>query len=82
MKKFEPKVKNGKVNLEKDATLKQEYQDVIDFFVNTTPYQHMFFIDLIKERLTFFNADKSECFDVDEEYTFNFNGPFIQIPIK
>jgi len=82
MKKFDPTIVDGKVNPEKESTLKKEYQDVIDFYINTTPYQHMFFMDLIKERLTFFNAEKSECFDIDEEYTMNFNGPFLQIPIK
>mgnify|MGYP003650926381 FL=1 len=81
-KKFEPKIVEGKVNPAKEASLKEEYQDVVDFFINTTPYQHMFFLDLIKERLTFFNAETKECSDVDEEYPMNFNGPFLQIPIK
>ena len=82
MKKFDPTIVDGKVNPEKESTLKKEYQDVIDFYINTTPYQHMFFMDLIKERLTFFNAEKSECFDIDKEYQMNFNGPFLKIPIK
>ena len=81
-KKFEPKIVEGKVNPAKESSLKEEYQDVVDFFINTTPYQHMFFIELIKERLTFFNTETKECFDIDEEYTMNFNGPFLQIPIK
>ena len=81
-KKFEPKIVEGKVNPAKEASLKVEYQDVVDFFVNTTPYQHMFFLDLIKDRLTFFSPIHKECFNVDEEYTMNFNGPFIQINIK
>tara|TARA_R110002167_G_scaffold65877_2_gene186512 strand:+ start:404 stop:658 length:255 start_codon:yes stop_codon:yes gene_type:complete len=81
-KKFEPKIIEGKVNPAKEASLKEEYQDVVDFFINTTPYQHMFFLDLIKDRLTFFNAETKECSDVDEEYQMNFNGPFLQIPIK
>ena len=76
------KIVDGKVNPEKESLLKQEYQDVVDFYINTTPYQHMFFLDLIKERLTFFNAETKECFDIDEEYQMNFNGPFLQIPIK
>ena len=81
-KKFEPKIKEGKVNPAKEATLKNDYQDVVDFYINTTPYQHMFFIELIKERLTFFYAETKEGFDIDEEYVMNFNGPFLQIPIK
>ena len=81
-KKFEPKIIEGKVNPAKESSLKEEYQDVVDFFINTTPYQHMFFVELIKERLTFFNAETKECFDIDEEYQMNFNGPFLQIPIK
>ena len=81
-KKFEPKIVQGKINPAKESSLKEEYQDVVDFFINTTPYQHMFFIELIKERLIFFNTETKECFDIDEEYTMNFNGPFLQIPIK
>tara|TARA_R110000803_G_scaffold200049_1_gene264271 strand:+ start:314 stop:565 length:252 start_codon:yes stop_codon:yes gene_type:complete len=81
-KKTNNKIVNGKVNPEKESLLKQEYQDVVDFYINTTPYQHMFFIDLIKDRLTFFSEKHSECFDIDEEYQINFNGPFLQIPIK
>jgi len=81
-KKFDATIVDGKVNPEKESTLKKEYQDVVDFYINTTPYQHMFFLDLIKDRLTFFDAKKSECFDMDEEYQMNFNGPFLQIPIK
>ena len=81
-KKFEPKIKEGRVNPAKEASLKEEYQDVVDFFVNTTPYQHMFFLDLIKDRLTFFSDNHKESFEIDEEYQMNFNGPFIQINIK
>jgi len=81
-KKFEPKIVEGRVNPAKESSLKEEYQDVVDFYINTTPYQHMFFLDLIKDNLTFFSDQHKEVFTVDEEYTMNFNGPFLQIPIK
>ena len=63
-------------------TLKDDYQKVCDFYINSTPNQRMFLIELIKNNLTFFNTETREMFDIDEEYQFCFNGPFIQIPIK
>ena len=81
-KKFEPKIVEGKVNPAKESFLKEEYQDVINFYINTTPYQHLFFLDLIKDNLTFFSPNHKEVFTIDEEYTMNFNGQFIQINIK
>mgnify|MGYP003630617862 CR=1 FL=1 len=77
-KKFEPKIVEGKVNPAKESFLKEEYQ----IYINTTPYQHLFFLDLIKDNLTFFSPNHKEVFTIDEEYTMNFNGPFIQINIK
>tara|TARA_R110000803_G_scaffold92531_1_gene160032 strand:+ start:1033 stop:1287 length:255 start_codon:yes stop_codon:yes gene_type:complete len=81
-KKKEYLVKDNKVNMEKEGLLKDKYQEVIDFYINSTPYQHLFFLDLIKDRLTFFNVNDHETFEVDEEHTTCFNGMFIQIPIK
>ena len=45
------KVINNKVNPDTEGHLKKEYQDVVDFYINTTPYQHLFFLDLIKQNL-------------------------------
>tara|TARA_R110000851_G_scaffold318133_2_gene481848 strand:- start:162 stop:416 length:255 start_codon:yes stop_codon:yes gene_type:complete len=81
-KKKEYLVKDNKVNMEKEGLLKDKYQEVIDFYINSTPYQHLFFLDLIKDRLTFFNLNDREMLEVDEEHTTCFNGMFIQIPIK
>ncbi len=64
------------------ANLKKEYQEVVDFFIKTAPYQHMFFIELIKEHITFSSDNHKEIFTIDEEQEMRFNGPFIQIPIK
>ena len=76
------KVINNKVNPKTEGCLKKEYQDVVDFYINTTPYQHMFFLDLIKENLSFFSEKHQECFSVDEEYPLGFNGPYVQVNIK
>tara|TARA_R110000796_G_scaffold31780_1_gene83912 strand:+ start:997 stop:1251 length:255 start_codon:yes stop_codon:yes gene_type:complete len=81
-KKKEYLVKDNKVNMEKEGLLKDKYQEVIDFYINSTPYQHLFFLDLIKDRLTFYNIEDHEMLEVDEEHTTCFNGMFIQIPIK
>ena len=45
-KKKEYLVKDNKVNMEKEGLLKDKYQEVIDFYINSTPYQHLFFLDL------------------------------------
>lgn len=63
-------------------TLKDKYQYVCDFYINTTPNQHMFLIELIKDSLTFVNTETNEMLDIDEEGVFCFNGPFIQVPVK
>ena len=76
------KVINNKVNPDTEGHLKKEYQDVVDFYINTTPYQHLFFLDLIKQNLSFFSEKHSESFTVDEDYHILFNGPYIQLNIK
>ena len=40
------------------------------------------FIDLISDKLTFYNDKDNQSFDVDNEYSTNFNGIFYQINIK
>jgi hypothetical protein len=40
------------------------------------------FLRLIADKLTFFDSEKSESFEVDEEYDISFNGVYHQITIK
>jgi len=60
----------------------KEFNTVMKFYRNTTPKQKLMFIDLISDKLTFYNDKGNQSFDVDEEYSTNFNGIFYQINIK
>jgi hypothetical protein len=60
----------------------KEFNTVMQFYRNTTPKQKLMFIDLISDKLTFYSDKGSQCFDVDEECSTNFNGTFYQINIK
>jgi hypothetical protein len=60
----------------------KEFNTVMKFYRNTTPKQKLMFIDLISDKLTFYNDKDNQSFDVDEEYSTNFNGIFYQINIK
>tara|TARA_Y100000385_G_scaffold23199_1_gene22427 strand:- start:2344 stop:2532 length:189 start_codon:yes stop_codon:yes gene_type:complete len=62
--------------------MSKEFEQVLEFYKNSTPRQHQMFLDLISDKMTFFNIYTKECFDVDEEYVINFNGIFHQINIK
>ena len=59
-----------------------KFQQVIDFYRTTTPEQHQQFLSLIGDKLTFFNTETKECFDMDDEYFTDFNGIFHQLNIK
>ncbi len=62
-------------------TPKQEqFEEVMNFYRNSTPEQHQTFLALISDRLTFFNG--KDCYDADPEYSPVFNGIFHQIQIK
>ena len=61
---------------------KKEFNKVMKFYRNTTPKQKLMFIDLISDKLTFYNDKDNQSFDVDNEYSTNFNGIFYQINIK
>jgi hypothetical protein len=58
------------------------YKQVIEFYNNSTPKQHQYFLELISDNITLFNAETKECFEFDEEYSINFNGTKHQINIK
>jgi len=60
----------------------KEFNKVMKFYRNTTPKQKLMFIDLISDKLTFYNDKDNQSFDVDHEYSTNFNGIFYQINIK
>ena len=60
----------------------KEFNTVMKFYRNTTPKQKLMFIDLISDKLTFYNDKGNQSFDLDEEYSTNFNGTFYQINIK
>jgi hypothetical protein len=62
--------------------MKREYAEVVDFWKNTTPHQHKFFLELISDKLSFFNTDTKELFFIEEEYIIDFNGSLLQIPIR
>ena len=60
----------------------KEFNTVMQFYRNTTPKQKLMFIDLISDKLSFYNDKDNQSFDVDNEYSTNFNGIFYQINIK
>ena len=60
----------------------KEFNTVMKFYRNTTPKQKLMFINLISDKLSFYDDKENKCFDVDEEYCTNFNGTFYQINIK
>ncbi len=62
--------------------MKTQYKEVIDFYNNSTPKQHQYFLQLISQNIMLFNAESKECFEFDEEYSINFNGTQHQINIK
>ena len=57
----------------------KNFQQVIDFYRNTTPKQKQIFLNLISDTLTFFDGETS--YKVDDEFLTNFNGIYHQINI-
>jgi len=62
--------------------MRAKYQKVIDFYNETSPNQHQYFLQLISNNITFFNTESKECHEVDEECSIHFNGIYHQINIK
>ena len=58
---------------------KKEFQQVMDFYRDTTPKQKQMFLNLISDTLTFFDGQNS--YNVDDEFFTNFNGTYHQINI-
>ena len=59
-----------------------QYKQVIDFYNNSTPKQHQYFLQLISDNITLFNAETGTWYEFDEEYIISFNGTQHQINIK
>ena len=57
----------------------KEFQQVMDFYRDTTPKQKQIFINLISDTLTFFDGENS--YNIDTEFITNFNGIYHQINI-
>jgi hypothetical protein len=57
----------------------KEFQQVMDFYRDTTPKQKQIFLNLISDTLTFFDGQTS--YNVDTEFITNFNGIYHQINI-
>tara|TARA_R100001530_G_scaffold123562_1_gene91512 strand:+ start:804 stop:998 length:195 start_codon:yes stop_codon:yes gene_type:complete len=60
----------------------EEFNEVMEFYRNSTPKQHQQFLNLIADKLTFFNYEQGKEYTVDEEYLINFNGIYHQINVK
>ena len=46
--------------------MKTQYEQVIDFYNNSTPKQHQYFLQLISDNITLFNAETGTCYEFDE----------------
>jgi len=57
----------------------KDFQQVMDFYRDTTPKQKQIFLNLISDTLTFFDGETS--YNVDTEFITNFNGIYHQINI-
>ena len=57
----------------------KDFQQVMDFYRDTTPTQKQMFLNLISDRLIFFDGENG--YNVDSECTINFNGTYHQINI-
>lgn len=62
--------------------MKTKYKKVIDFYNTTTPEQHAYFLDLIKDRLHFYNLQNQEYYSASENHFIYTNGALIQINIE
>jgi hypothetical protein len=57
----------------------KDFQQVMDFYRDTTPKQKQIFLNLISDTLMFFDGETS--YNVDTEFITNFNGTYHQINI-
>ena len=59
-----------------------KFAQVMKFYKETTFEQHNAFLNIIYDKLTFFDAENGKSYEVDEEYIIGMNGAFHQINIK
>lgn len=59
-----------------------EFAQVIKFYKETTFEQHNAFLNIIYDKLTFFDVNSKTSYEVDDEYIIGTNGTFHQINIK
>ena len=59
-----------------------EFAQVLKFYKETTFEQHNAFLNIIYDKLTFFDAENGKSYEVDEEYIIGMNGAFHQININ
>ena len=57
----------------------KEFQQVMNFYRDTTPKQKQMFLNLISDTLMFFDGETS--YKIDNEFFTNFNGTYHQINI-
>ena len=57
----------------------KDFQQVMDFYRDTTPKQKQIFLNLISNELMFFDGENS--YTIDNEFFTNFNGTYHQINI-
>lgn len=62
--------------------MKEPYKKVIEFYKNSSPKQHQYFLGLISDQMTFFNQETREEYELDPEFFTDFNGIFHQLNLK
>ena len=67
---------------QKQYSATPKIDEVMEFYRNSTPKQHQYFLNLISDKLVFFNPKKSEEYEVDNDHFISFNGVYHQINIK
>ena len=70
-------IKNERIDYEQYSPL---FAQVVKFYKETTFEQHNDFLNIIYDKLTFFDGKTS--YEVDDDYIIGMNGPFHQINIK
>jgi len=60
----------------------EEFNEVMEFYRNSTPKQKQYFLNLISDKLLFFNYEQGKEYEPDNEYSIGFNGIYHQINIK
>lgn len=62
--------------------MQEPYKKVIEFYKNSSPKQHQYFLNLISDQMTFFNQETREEYELDPEFFTDFNGIFHQLNLR